>query len=107
MFPVPFLTSKMYIATPSQSTAEGFELRPLTSSQSDSLAVLLELRDKLVSLANDILVLLVLVVWSVRLDYSFTIHTVDCARNSPSGNEASQITKFKSQFHLRLNPLVG
>jgi hypothetical protein len=49
------------------------------------LAVLLQLRDQLIALLNHINILLVLVVWSVRLDYF--VHAVDGAGNTVSGDE--------------------
>jgi hypothetical protein len=67
-------------------------LTTLASPQSDGLAVLLQLGDELVTLLHHIRVLLVLVVWSVRLDD--TLDAVDGARNAVCGNELGKVPVY-------------
>jgi hypothetical protein len=52
----------------------------------------LQLRNQLVALANNILVLLVFVVRSVRLDDTLAVDAVDGAWNPAAGNELGQVT---------------
>lgn len=61
----------------------------LTAPQPDSLAVLLQLCDKLVTLLDDVHVLLVLVVGSVGLDDA--LDAVNGARNAVGGNELGEV----------------
>jgi hypothetical protein len=60
-------------------------LRSLAASQPNILPVLLQLGDKSISLLDDVVVLLVLVVGSICLNYS--IHSIDSAWNSISGDK--------------------
>lgn len=64
-------------------------LATLTSPQSNRLSVLLQLGDQLIALLNHIVVLLVLVVWSIRLD-DF-VDTVDCAWDAICGDEVGKV----------------
>jgi hypothetical protein len=66
-------------------------LSSFASPESYGLAVLLELGDELVALADDILVLLVLVVRAVRFDDALAGHAVDGAGDAACGNEAGEI----------------
>lgn len=52
-------------------------LTPLTASHPNRLAVLLQLGDQLITLLDNIIVLLVLIVRAIRLND--TVHTVDVA----------------------------
>lgn len=70
-------------------------LRPLTPSQSHSLSILLELGDELVPLLDNIIILLILVVWSVGLDDSLPSHTVNGAGDASTGDELSKITEYQ------------
>jgi hypothetical protein len=71
------------------------QLRPLTAPQPDSLPVLLKLGDKLITLLNNIVVLLILVIRSVGLDDSLSGHAVDGAGNTPGRDELSQVTEVR------------
>jgi hypothetical protein len=64
-------------------------LTALASPQSDGLTVLLQLGDELVTLLHHIRVLLVLVVWSVRLDNA--LDAVDGAWDAVGGNELGEV----------------
>jgi hypothetical protein len=64
---------------------------PLAATQPDGLAVFLQLRDKLIALADDVLVLLVLVVWPIRLDDTLTGDAVDGAGDATAGDELGEI----------------
>jgi len=75
-------------------------LCPFTAPQPHGLTVLLQLRNQLVTLANDILVLLVLVVGSVRLNDTLPGDAVDGAGDATGGDEASKITINACQLHL-------
>ena len=68
-----------------------FHLCPFAPSQSHSLAILLEFRDELIALLDHIIVLLVLVIRSIRLDDTLASHSVDRAWNSLSCNKLSEI----------------
>jgi hypothetical protein len=52
----------------------------------------LQLRNQLVTLANDILVLLVLVIRTVGLNDAFAGDAVNGARNAAGGDESSEVT---------------
>jgi hypothetical protein len=65
----------------------------LATSQPDGLPVLLQLGNKLVTLADDILVLLVLVVRAVGLDDTAACDTIDSAGNAAGGDELGQVAK--------------
>lgn len=78
------------------SEAPPSALRSLASPQPHGLAVLLELGDELIALADHVLVLLVLVVGAVRLDDTLACNTVDGAGDAAGGDEASQITGYQS-----------
>lgn len=66
-------------------------LRSLTPSQPNCLAVLLKLGNELVSLANDVLVLLILVIRPVGLDDTAARDAVDSAGNATGGNELGKV----------------
>lgn len=66
-------------------------LCPLASTESHGLTVLLQLGDQLVTLAHDVLILLVLVIRPVRLDDALARHPVNGARNAASGDELGEI----------------
>lgn len=70
-------------------------LCPLTAPEPHSLAVLLQFGDKLVTLADNVLVLLVLVVWPVGLDDTLARHTVNGARDATPGNELGEIPDYR------------
>lgn len=61
----------------------------LTAPQPDSLAVLLQLRDELVTLLDHVCVLLVLVVWSVGLNDA--LNAIDGARDAVGGDELGKV----------------
>jgi hypothetical protein len=63
------------------------QLRSLTASQPHGLPVLLKLGDKLIALPDHIIILLVLVIRSVRLDNTFPGHTVNSAGNALGCNK--------------------
>jgi hypothetical protein len=71
------------------------QLCPLTAPQPDSLPVLLKLGDKLITLLNNIVVLLILIIWSVSLDDSLPGYSVDGAGNTPGRDELSQVTEVR------------
>lgn len=82
-------------------------LATLTSPQSNRLSVLLQLGDQLIALLNHIVVLLVLVVWSIRLD-DF-VDTVDCAWDAICGDEVGKVsikTLVWASHHTQGNLLV-
>jgi hypothetical protein len=64
------------------------------------LTVLLQLGNKLISLSNDILVLLVLVVRSVRLDDTLASNSVDGARNTASSDESGQVPVGRRKINM-------
>lgn len=64
------------------------QLCPLATPQPHGLAVLLQLGNQLVTLADHILVLLVLIVGSVRLDNALAGDTVDGTRYAAGGDES-------------------
>ena len=64
----------------------------LAAPQPDGLTVLLQLCDELVSLLHYVGVLLVLVVWSVRLDDA--LDAVDGARDAVCGDELSEVPGY-------------
>jgi len=66
-------------------------LSPLTAPQPHSLAVLLQLSDKLIALPDYILILLVLVVWAIRLDDAAAVNAVDSTGDAARGDESSKI----------------
>jgi hypothetical protein len=67
------------------------------------LAVLLQLSDQLVSLLDNILVLLVLVIRTIRLDDTLAGHAIDCARNAAGRDEFGQVTIERlCQFDVRV-----
>jgi hypothetical protein len=70
----------------------GRHLTALTSPQPDSLTVLLQLGDELITLLDYIRVLLVLVVWSVRLDDA--LDAVDGAGYAVGSDEASEVPRL-------------
>lgn len=53
----------------------------------------MQLGDELITLADNVLVLLVLVVGAVGLDDTLSSDTVNGARDSAAGDEAGKITK--------------
>jgi hypothetical protein len=61
------------------------------------LAVLLQLRDQLVALADNILVLFVLVVRSIGLNHAFAGHAINCAWYATAGNEFGKVTVSTGQ----------
>ena len=63
----------------------------LASPQPHGLAVLLQLRDELVALLNDILVLLVLVVGPVCLDDALACYAVDGTGDAAGGDELGKV----------------
>lgn len=65
--------------------------RPLASPEPDGLAVLLQLRNQLITLADNILILLVLVVGPVRLDDALAGYAVDGAGDAATGDELGQV----------------
>lgn len=69
-------------------------LCPFATSQPHSLTVLLQLGNELITLADNILVLLVLVVWTVCLDDAFSSYAVDGAGDSTGGDEAGEVTRL-------------
>lgn len=71
----------------------------LAAPQSNSLAILLQLGNQLIALTNNILVLLVLVVWSVGFNNTLARDAVDGAGNAAGSDESSKIT--------RINPSVA
>lgn len=64
-------------------------LTTLAAPQPDSLTVLLQLRDELITLLDRVCVLLVLVVWSVGLDDA--LDTVNGAWDAVGGDEFGEI----------------
>ena len=66
-------------------------LRPLAPPQPHSLAVLLQLGDELVALADKVLVLLVFVVGPVGLDDAAAGDAVDGARDAAGGDELGEV----------------
>jgi hypothetical protein len=54
----------------------------------------LQLGDQLVALADDVLVLLVLVVGAVRLDDALAGDSVDCAGDATSSDELGEVAKM-------------
>jgi hypothetical protein len=70
-----------------------FSLTPLASSQPHRLSVLLQLRNKCISLLDDVVVLLVLVVRAICLDDA--LHAVNRAGNPISGNEFRQVPSLR------------
>lgn len=67
-------------------------LCPLTSSQPNRLSVLLQLRDELITLLYNIIVLLVLVIWPIRLNYALTSDTINGAWDTVGCNELCKVT---------------
>jgi len=65
--------------------------RPLASPQPHGLAVLLQFGDQLVALADDILVLLVLVVGPVRLNDATAGDAVNGAGDAAGGDELGEV----------------
>jgi hypothetical protein len=59
------------------------------------LAVLLQLRDQLITLLDNVLILLALVVRPVGFDDSLAADAVDRARNTATGNELGQVSVRK------------
>lgn len=70
-------------------------LAPFASSQPHGLSVLLQFRNQGIAVLHNIRVLLVLVVWSVRLDDA--IDPIDGACNPVAGNEFGKIPVAVSQ----------
>jgi hypothetical protein len=66
-----------------------YSLTTLAAPQPDSLTVLLQLRDELVTLLDRVCVLLVLVVWSIGLDDA--LDTVNGARDAVGGDELGEV----------------
>ena len=66
-----------------------WQLTTFTTPQSHSLAVLLKLGDELIALLDNVVVLLVLVVWTIGLD-DF-VDAVDSAWNAICGDEVAEI----------------
>jgi hypothetical protein len=64
-------------------------LATLTAPQPNRLTVLLQLGDKLITLLDDVRILLVLVVWSVGLDDA--LDTVDGARDAVCCDEFGKV----------------
>lgn len=75
----------------SNSYNSRFPLRSLATAQPHSLAVLLQLRNELIALADNVLILLVLVVGAVRLDDALARDTVNGARDAAGGNEFRKV----------------
>jgi hypothetical protein len=73
-------------------TPQRLPLCTLAAPQPYSLAVFLKLGDKLIALSHNVIVLLVLVVWSVCLDDAFSSHAVNGTRDSLGCNEFCKIT---------------
>lgn len=67
-------------------------LRSLAAPQPHCLAVLLQFCNQLISLADHVLVLLVLVVGSIGFNDALARNSIDCAGNAPGGNEAGEVT---------------
>ncbi len=68
-------------------------LCPLATPQPDGLPVFLQLSDQLITLSDDVLVLLVLVVGSVGLNDALACHAVDGAGDTAGSNEPGEIAK--------------
>jgi hypothetical protein len=64
----------------------------LASPQSHGLSVLLQLRNELITLFDDVIILLVLIIWPIRLNDAFACNTVDGTRDTISRNEFCEIT---------------
>jgi hypothetical protein len=64
----------------------------LTTSKSHSLTILLEFGNELVALLHNIIVLLVLVVWSVGFDDALSSHAIDGTWNALGSNKLGKIT---------------
>ena len=56
------------------------------------MAIFLQLSDELITLLDNIVILLVLVIWPIRLDDAFAGDTVDGAGNTVGCNEFGKIT---------------
>lgn len=69
-------------------------LCPLTSPQPHRLTVLLQLGNQLVALADDVLVLLVLVVGAVRLNDATARDAVNGAGNAAGGDELGKVAEY-------------
>ncbi len=74
------------------STVAFGPLCPLTPSQPNSLPILLQLRYELIALLYYVIVLLILIVWSICFNYTFTRDSVDSAGYSVSRNELRKVT---------------
>jgi hypothetical protein len=72
-------------------------LTPLTTSQSDGLAVLLKFRDELIALFDDIVVLLVLIVRAISFDNA--VHSIDGARNPARSYEFGKVSDIRLESH--------
>ncbi len=68
-------------------------LRSLAPPQSHRLPVFLELGDQLISLLQNVVVLLVLIVRPVSLDHTFPRHPVDGTWDPSTRDEFGQITR--------------
>jgi hypothetical protein len=75
--------------TPYIALSRASFLSTLAAPKPDRLPVLLQLRDQLIALLDDIYVLLVLVVRSIRLND--LVHTVNGARDAVCGNEVGEV----------------
>jgi hypothetical protein len=64
----------------------------LASPQSNGLSVLLQLGDELITLFDNIIVLLILVIWSICFNYAFACNTVNCTWDTVCCNELGKIT---------------
>jgi hypothetical protein len=66
----------------------------LTAPQSHSLAVLLKLGDKLISLPHDVIILLVLIIWPIGLDDPLSSDTINGTWDSLGCDELCKITRI-------------
>lgn len=78
-------------------TSKHLPLCALAPPQPHGLAVFLKLCDKLISLSYNVIILLVLVVWSVGLDDALSSHTVNGTWDSLCCNEFCKITRKSQQ----------
>lgn len=77
---------------PPSAQEEARHLRSLGTAQSNRLSILLQLRNQLIALLYHIDVLLVLVIWTVSLDYALSGDAINRAWNSFRGDEFREVT---------------
>lgn len=97
MQPGFFRRSRHIVQWLSSSYSRSDSLRSLASPESYSLTILLELSDELITLLHNVIVLLVLVVWPIRLDDAFASYTIDGTWDTFSRNEFGEIAVVESQ----------